>query len=62
MLKSGDLQQVFGKQSIDAKGNFKITAKGEPFGTHTYKINFNPVDPRLWTPQSKTIKVKLKKK
>jgi hypothetical protein len=60
-VEKDGLHQLFGKETRDATGTFKITAV-EPFGKHTYKINFNPTEPSLWTPQSKTVKVTIKRK
>jgi hypothetical protein len=43
--KDGSLLQLFGKESLTAKGKFKIVAEDDP-GRHRYKVNFNPSDLR----------------
>jgi hypothetical protein len=62
-IEKGLNYQLFGKNSVDRKGGFKITvAKPPKFGTFTYQINFNPPQPSLWQLNHATVKIKLKRK
>jgi hypothetical protein len=58
--KGGSLLQLFGKETLTAKGKFKIVAPDDP-GKHKYKVNFNPSDLR-WDFAHGFVTVRLKKR
>lgn len=58
--EGGKLYQLFGKNKLDSKGRFTITAPDEP-GRNTYRVNFNPNDIYLWDFAKARKKVNLKR-
>jgi hypothetical protein len=57
-VEKDGLHQLFGKETLTAKGKFKIVAADDP-GKHRYKVNFNPSDLR-WDFAHGFVKVTLK--
>jgi hypothetical protein len=57
-VEKDGLHQLFGKETLTAKGKFKIVAEDDP-GKHRYKVNFNPSDLR-WAFAHGFVKVTLK--
>jgi hypothetical protein len=58
--RKGVLHQLFGKESLSAKGKFKIVAEDDP-GKNRYKVNFNPSDLR-WAFAHDFVNVNLKRR
>ena len=57
-VEKDGLHQLFGKETLTAKGKFKIVAEDEP-GKNRYKVNFNPSDLR-WNFAHGFVNVRLK--
>jgi hypothetical protein len=57
-VEKDGLHQLFGKETLTAKGKFKIVAADDP-GKNRYKVNFNPSDLR-WAFAHGFVTVRLK--